>query len=116
MKNGGFSILELVMVIVIIGCSFLGLVVAMQASATNMHKPKVIAIATALAEEQMERMMTISFSSLASQTSQNFSGNMSAYSYTVTVTNIDANDKRVVVTVSNPVINSLSLAMLRTNY
>ena len=116
MRKKGFSLLELVMVIVVISLSSVGLVAVMQQVVANIHKPKVIATATALAEEQMERVMMLSFAATSSQASQNFTGNMSAYSYTVTVNSIDANDKKVVVTVSHPVIGSLALAFLRTNY
>jgi len=116
MGNKGFSLLELVMVIVVIGVSSLGLVVVMRQVVINIHKPQVIATATALAEEEMERIMLLSFAATAAQSSKNFTGSFSAYSHITAVTSIDANDKEVEVTVFHPAIGSLFFIFLRTNY
>jgi prepilin-type N-terminal cleavage/methylation domain-containing protein len=116
MGNKGFTLLELVMVIVVIGVSSLGLVAVMRQVVINIHKPQVISTATALAEEEMERILLISFAATAAISSTNFTGSFSAYSYSAAVTSIDVNDKEVVVTVHHPAIGSMSLAFLRTNY
>ncbi len=116
MNKKGFTLIELVLVMVIMGISSLGLVVVMQQVVTNIHKPQVIATATALAEKEMERLMRLSFSSTIAEAQQSYTGNFSAYTHTTTITSIDANNKEVIVTVTHPVIGSLTMAFLRTNY
>ncbi|MEI8012418.1 MAG: hypothetical protein WCI27_08085 [Candidatus Omnitrophota bacterium] len=112
----GFTLLELVMMIVVIGLSFGGLAVVTQQVVLNIHKPQVIATATALAEKEMERLKRLSFAATAAEASQNYTGSFSGYSHRTTVTSVDADHKVVAVVISHPAITSLTLALLRTNY
>ena len=103
------------MAIVIIGVSSLGLVVTMQQAVVNVHKPQVIATATALAEEVMEAMMMLNTYTVGWIQQTNFTGSLSAYSYSLMVTPIDGNHDELVVTVYHPVIGSLNLAFVMTS-
>ena len=116
MGKKGFSILELVIVIVVMGISSMGLVVVIQQVVRNIHKPLVIATATGLAEKEAERLLRLSFANTVAESSQNYGGNFSGYTHSTTVTNVDSNNKIVDVSIGHAAIGSLHLGFLRTNY
>ena len=119
MNKKGFSLIELVLVIVVIGVSSATLVAVMSKVVTSMNGPQVIAAATALAEKEAERVLTNSFANITAESNTSYTGNFSKYSHQVLVTNVDSNDKIVEIRISNaalPGSGYISLAFLRTNY
>lgn len=63
MNKRGFTLIEIVMVIVVMGAASLGLVSVMQQVLISVHKPQVMLRATALAEAEAERVLNLPFGS-----------------------------------------------------
>lgn len=116
MNKKSFTLIEIIMVIVIIGISFLGLAVTMQQVLLNIHKPQVISVAMFLAEGEAERLIKTGFAALVNESTHSYSGSFSGYSRQVSVTNVDTDNKIVEVRVYHVAIGNVWLAFLRTNY
>ncbi|MEI8350180.1 MAG: prepilin-type N-terminal cleavage/methylation domain-containing protein [Candidatus Omnitrophota bacterium] len=116
MNKKSFTLVEVIMVIVIVGVSFLGLAVTMQQVLSNIHKPRVMSVATLLAEKEAERIIGTGFAGAVNESLQSYSGNFSGYSYQVTITSVNADNKIVEVRVYHVAIGSVWLAFLKTNY
>ena len=130
MKNA-FSIIEIVLVILVIGIAALGIVVPMQQVLYNVHKPQVITTATFLAASEAERVMSLDFVSIVDEnrdSPQSYGGKFSTYSREARIDSIDTaqpnlgsdsamdNYKVIEIRVHHPVINYISLKLLRVNY
>jgi len=92
MRKSGFSLIETVLVLVIIGISFLGLAVAMHNALTGVRKPEALSSATALAVKEAERLINTSFDYVISEnlgSPQSYTGDFSSYSWEVRVNSID---------------------------
>lgn len=131
MNKRGFSLIEVVLVILVVGVASLGLVVAMQQSLFDTPRPQVISTATALAAGEAERVIRLSFDSVLNQNRDapaSYTGNFAAYSWQVRVDSIDtaqpnlgsdptmANYKVVEVRVHHTTIGYISIKFLRTRH
>jgi prepilin-type N-terminal cleavage/methylation domain-containing protein len=119
MNKKGFTLIEIIMVILIMGISSLGLVAVMQQVLFNVHKPQVMQVATALAEKEAERVLNLEFASVVNEyfnAPAPYAGNFSAYSRQTRVTNADSNNKIVEIRVHHVAVGYVWLAFLKTNY
>ena len=90
--NKGFSLLELVLAIVIIGLCAIPIALSHQQAAAGSIQTKVLTIATALAEEKMEVAINDGFSGVSDVASTAFNSPFDDYSYQVTVHYVDSSD------------------------
>lgn len=117
----GFSLIEMVLVILVVGISSVGLATAMRQALVSIHKPEVMSTAVALAEKEAERNMRLGFSAVTDEyrdAPASYAGNFSAYSRQtrVTVDPLDSNKKTVEIRVHNPAVGYVWIAFLKTNY
>jgi len=115
----GFSLIEIVLVILVIGISSLGLVTVIQQVLFDMHKPQVMSIATSLAEKEAERIIRIGFAEIVDENRDApaaYPGNFSAYGRQVRVSNLDSDNKIVEIRVHHIAIGYVWLAFLKSNY
>lgn len=131
MKKKGFTIIELVLVLVVMGIASAGLATVIAQSLINTHRTEVISIATALCLNEAERVTRLSFASVASQncgSPQAYAGNLSNYRWEVCVDSIDnkqpnlgsdtamSNYKVVDVNIYHSAIGSTTVRFLKTNH
>lgn len=119
MNKRGFTLVEIIMVIVIMGISSLGLVVAMQQALFNVHKPQIMQVATALAEKEAERVLNLKFSLVANEyfdAPAAYAGNFSAYSRQTRVNSVDSDNRIVEIRVHHVAVGYVWLAFLKTNH
>lgn len=119
MNKKGFSLIEIILVILVIGISSLGLVIVMQQVLFDIHKPRIISTATSLAESEAERVIRRKFISVVDENRdapQAYSGSLSAYGWQVRVTDVDSDNKIAEIRVNHVAIGYVWLAFLKTNY
>lgn len=131
MMNKGFSLIEIVLVMVVISIASLGVVVAMQQTMLDIHKPQVISLASALATKEAERVITLSFANVTDENRDSpasYSGDYSSYSWEIRVDSIDdqapslgsdanmTSYKVVDARVHHTVIGNISIKTLKTNH
>ena len=124
----GFTLIETVMSIVVIGIAFLGLLAVVTAVFTNAAHDEVMTIATELAKGEMERVTNLAFANVVDENRDSpaaFSGNFSNYSWQVRVDAVPtaiatdptmANYKQVEVRITNAIVGDVSLKTIVTNY
>ncbi len=124
----GFTLIETIISILIIGIAFLGLVAVVIGVFTNATRDETMAITTSLAKGEMERMLGLDFASVADENrdaAEAFSGNFSNYSWQVRVDAVpiaiadDAtmtNYKQIEVRVTNAIVGDINLKTIVTNY
>ena len=119
----GFTLIETMIAVVVIGIAFLGLLAVVTGVFTHATRDEVVTIATMLAKGEMERVSGLGWS--VEYDSGSFSGNFSDYSWEVVVSAVptdiavDAgmtNYKQIEVVVTNTMIGSVSLKTMVTNY
>lgn len=120
----GFTLIEIVIAMVIIGASvgtLLSVAGAITRATTN---PEMVNIASALAEEQIEKTTALRFSEIANVAPTSFGGDFSNYTYQVTVDAVPGtlaldplmiNYKQVAITVSHPQAGSVQLTTIVAN-
>ena len=119
MKKNGFTLVEIIMVIIILGIASLGLVSVMQQVLFSVHKPQVMQVATGLAEKEAERVLNLSFATVQNEyfnAPAAYGGNFSAYSRQTRVNSVDSNNKIVEIRVHHVAVGYIWLAFLKTNY
>jgi len=109
----GFTLIETIISIVIIGIAFLGLMAVVTGVFTNASHDEVLAIATTLAKGEMERVSGLGWS--VADDSGSFSGNFSNYSWEVDVTDTDSEHRQIDVSVTNSIIGGVTLTTMATN-
>ncbi|MBU1006988.1 MAG: type II secretion system GspH family protein [Candidatus Omnitrophica bacterium] len=121
MRNG-FTLIETVISILIIGIAFLGLVAVLTGVFTHATRDEVMSVTTMLAKGEMERVTGEGWAFL--EGSGSYSGNFSNYSWQVIMSAVPvaiendpymANYKQAEVVVSNAMIGSVSLKTILTN-
>lgn len=131
MNSRGFTLIEIVIVILIMGIAALGLAAVIQQAMRDTHEPETMSTATALAVKEAECVMRVAYASVADEhrgSPQSYAGDFANYSWEVMVDNYDAdgdgsistdesnNYKQVEVRVHHSVIGYVSVVFLRTNY
>ncbi len=131
MTKKGFTLIEIVAVIIVIGIASLGLVGVIHQVLIDVHRPHTLTTATALAEGEAERVMGLSFANVVDEnrgSPASYSGNFSNYSWEVRVDSLDSaapslgsdadmSDYKVVeVRVHHAAVGHVSLTFLRTHY
>ncbi len=81
----GFTIIELIIVIIVLGICFAPIAVLFRNVSIKYATSEIMQIATALAEQEMERVTSLRFSSVIAEGPTLFTGNFSNYSYQVRV-------------------------------
>ena len=109
----GFTLIETIISIVVIGIAFLGLVAVVTGVFTNATHDEAMAIATMLAKGEMERVSGLGWP--VADDSGGFSGNFTNYSWEVDVTDTDSEHRQVDVIVTNAMIGSVTLTTMATN-
>lgn len=127
----GFTLIELVLVIVVMAIASLGLAAVIQQALFDTHKPEVISTAAALAGQEAERLIRLPFTSIVDEhrdNPKNYTGNFQNYSWEVRVDSIDnaqpnlgsdptmQDYKMVEVRVHHGAINYTFLKFLKTNH
>jgi type II secretory pathway pseudopilin PulG len=127
----GFTLVELVMFMVIIGLVISGLAAAIFTGMTQSPRSEILATATALCAGEADRVEALSFANAVDQnrlSPASFGGAFSNYSWEVRVDSIDtsqpnlgsdptmANYKVVEVRVHHSLIGYVPIKFLRTNY
>lgn len=120
MNKKGFTLIETVIGIVVIGIIALGLFSAFTGVFTNACRDEVLTVAVSLAKGEMERVAHLAFSAINSTPDTNFQGNFSNYSCQVIVSQVPfAPDtlqyKQVEVLVANSLVGDVSLKTIVTN-
>lgn len=129
LKNGaGFTLVETVISIVIIGIAFTGLLAVFTGVFTNAVYDDLMTVATMLTKGEMERVKGLSFANVSDENRDSpaaFSGNFSNYSWQVRVDPVPediaddetmTNYKQVEVRVTNDIAGQVSLKTIVTNY
>ena len=123
----GFTLIETVIGIAVIGIIAIGLLATFTGVFTNALRDEVMTIATGLAKGEMERVSRLSFASVVDQNRGapvSFGGNFSNYSWQVRVDPVPvgiendpgmANYKQVEARVTNPIVGDISLKTIVTN-
>lgn len=123
----GFTLVETIIAIVVIGVVFLGLLAIFTGVFTNAARDEIVTIATGLAKGEMERVTSLSFSNILDQyrdSPVSFGGDFSNYSWQVRVDAVPAaiandpgmaNYKQVEVRVTNALIGDINLKTIVTN-
>jgi prepilin-type N-terminal cleavage/methylation domain-containing protein len=118
----GFTLIETIISIVVIGVVFLGLLAVITGVFTHATRDEVMSVATMLAKGEMEKVTGEGFS--VTSDSGTYSGNFSDYSWEVVVSAVPvsiASDpgmnqyKQVETVVTNAMIGSVSLKTILTN-
>lgn len=109
----GFTLIETMIAVVVIGIAFLGLLAAVTGVFTHATRDEVVAIATMLAKGEMERASGLGWS--VADDSGSFSGNFSDYSWEFDVTDTDSEHREVDVSVTNTMIGTVTLTTMATN-
>ena len=124
----GFTLIETIISIVVIGIAFMGLLSLFTAVYTNAVRDEVMTIATMLSKGEIERVKGLSFADVSNENRDSpvsFGGNFSNYSWQVRVDVVpvsiasDAgmtNYKQAEARVSNNMIGYVSLKTIVTNY
>ena len=124
----GFTLIETIIAIVVIGIAFLGLVSVVTGVFTNAMHDEVMGIATMLAKGEMERVSGLTFANVVDENRDapaSFTGNFSNYSWQVRVDAVPAaiatdpgmtNYKQVEARITSVIAGDLSLKMIATNY
>ena len=121
----GFTLIETVIAIVIIGVVFAGLLAVFTGIFTNACRDEVLAISTSLAKGEMERVTRLTYGSIASTPNVSFGGNFANYSYQIIVSAVPeaiASDvppmseyKQIEVRVTNELTGIVSLKTIAIN-
>ncbi len=123
----GFTLIETVIGIVVIGIIALGLFATFTGVFTNAVRDEVVTVATSLAKGEMERVTRLAYASIVDQnrgTPVSFGGNFTNYSWQIRVDAVPvgiANDpgmtsyKQVESRVTNPMVGDISLKTIVTN-
>lgn len=90
MKDSGFTFIELILIIVIVGIAIIPLVQIFTTSLKGGAEAEANTIALELAQEKMEEIRELSFSTV-SNSSGSFKIPFTSYSYQVTVSYVDGN-------------------------
>ena len=92
MNKRGFSLLELVLAIVIIGMCIIPIALKHQQAAQGSYQTKVLTIATALAEGEIEEVIGSGFSAASDVSLTSFDSPFDDYSYQITVHYVEGDD------------------------
>lgn len=123
----GFTLIETIIAIMVIGVAFLGLVAVFTGVFTNAARDEVMSIATMLAKGETERVSGLSFANVADENRDSpvaFTGNFTNYSWQVRVDAVPvaiasdptmANYKQVEARITNAIIGDVSLKTIVTN-
>jgi len=123
----GFTLIETVISIVVIGVAFLGLVAVFTGAFTNATFDEAMTVATMLTKGEMERVIGLGFSVDDEHRDDpvSFGGNFTNYSWQVRVDPVpediavdeDMSEyKQVEVRVTNAIVGDISLKTIITNY
>jgi prepilin-type N-terminal cleavage/methylation domain-containing protein len=131
MPGKGYSIIELVVTLVIVGLAAAGVAAALVNGVLGGPRAEAISVATGLCAGEADRVMALSFASVVDQnrgSPVSFAGSFSPYSWQVRVDSIDtaqpnlgtdpamANYKVVEVRVHHALVGYISIEFLRTNH
>lgn len=122
----GFTLIETVIAIVIIGVVFMGLLAVFTGVFTNAVRDEALTVATSLAKGELERVTRLSYASIKIIPASNvsFTGNFANYSYQIIVSAVPvaiANDLtmtnyiQIEVRVTNGLTGVVSLKTIATN-
>lgn len=123
----GFTLIETVIGIVVLGIIALGLFATFTGVFTNAARDEVVTIATSLAKGELERVGRLSFASVVDQNRDSpvsFGGNFANYSWQIRVDAVPvaiasdagmAQYKQVESRVTNPMVGDISLKTIVTN-
>lgn len=123
----GFTLIETIIAIVVIGIAFLGLVAVFTGVFTNAVRDEAMTIAAMLAEQEMERVTALSFADVADENRDSpvdYTGNFSSYSWQVRVDTVPvgiasdpgmADYKQVEVRIANAIVGEVSLKTIVTD-
>jgi len=124
----GFTLIETIIGIVVLGIIAIGLFATFTGVFTNAARDEALSVATNLAKGELERVMRLSFVNVLDQnrgTPAGFGGNFSNYSWQIRVDAVPvaiANDagmveyKQVESRVTNPIAGDISLKTIITNH
>lgn len=131
MSKKGFSLIELILVIIVMGLACAGLATAIQQAIFYTNRTEVMATATALAAQEAERVNALVFASVVDEnrgSPLSYTGNLASYSREIRVDSIDTaqpnlgsdplmqNYKVVEVRVYHNAVVSAALEFLKTNH
>ena len=123
----GFTLIETVIGIAVLGVMALGLFAVFTSVFKNAVQDETISVATSLARGELERVTRMSFVNVVDQnrdSAVSFGGNFSNYSWQIRVDAVPAgitsdpsmtNYKQVEVRVTNPMAGDISLKTIVTN-
>jgi len=123
----GFTLIETVIGIVVLGVITMGLFATFTGVFKNAARDEVVTIATSLAKGELERTTRLSFASILSQNAGapvSFGGNFTNYYWQIVVSAVPvaiasdagmANYKQVEARVTNPIVGDISLKTIVTN-
>ncbi len=124
----GFTLIETIISIVVIGIISLGLIAVFTGVFTNATRDEAVAVAVNLARGEMERVIRLDFSDVDDEnrdSPEDFTGNFSNYSWQVRVDPVPEdieddedmeNYKQVEVRITNAIIGDISLKTILANY
>lgn len=126
-KNNGFTLIETVIGIVVVGIISLGLLAVFTGVFTNAVRDEALTVAASLAKGELERVTRLSYASVVDQNRDSpasFTGNFTNYSWQIRVDPVPvaiandpgmANYKQVEARVTNPMAGDISLKTIIIN-
>ncbi|MDO8603297.1 MAG: type II secretion system protein [Candidatus Omnitrophota bacterium] len=124
----GFTLIETIISVVVIGVAFLGLLAVFTGVYTNAIYDEAMTAATMLAKAEMERAIGLGFAGVSDQNRDSpaaFSGNFSNYSWQIRVDAVPiaiaddpamTNYKQIEARVAHAMVGNVSLKTIVTNY
>jgi prepilin-type N-terminal cleavage/methylation domain-containing protein len=124
----GFTLIETIIAIVVIGIMFFGLIAVFTGVFTSVTRDESVTISGMLARQEMERVVESGFANIVDEhrdSPSSFGGNFNNYLWQVRVDAVPvsiANDtgmadyKQIEVRVSNAIAGDVSLKTMVTNY
>jgi len=123
----GYSLIELIIVIIIIPICIGGVAIVFQNVLVRGFRVRAMTTSAALAEEKMDETLRLGYSDVADVSSTAFGAPFGDYTYTVVVINVESNAldtsvvaatgyKNVKVNVTHSEIGTITLTSLLTDY
>ncbi|MFH1361093.1 MAG: prepilin-type N-terminal cleavage/methylation domain-containing protein [bacterium] len=129
MQRKGFSLIEVVISMVVIAIVMYAVIAVFITSGAKGVNVEIFTVAQSLAEGKMEEMMARPYGDLNTIGPINYTGDLLAYTYTITVNDVEpldfdtiasappSNYRRIIIAINHPIMTDpVTLESVRANY